>query len=384
MPKKSPFSSLSQLIRVLAKALIFALLLNAVVLALGVDPVRVLVRLNTYHLLGHGRERLAYPSDFRNGQLPLDALMAMHAISSPKHPDEFRVVLLGESGIAGWGLPDEATLAAQLTGHRIRIAGNELVAYNLAYPHPSVVRDLLILDAALAYAPDLIVWFVTPSALNDAPDVSDANPVFFDLNRGQLERLARQYPDSLGEWYRLHAPALLSEEPTWLRYVAIHDQDLLPIWLNALLYPFVSPDLAVSNRRIGLEPVPEEAFYTDEHPGFYTMPNVTWQVLKVGCRHAASQGADLLLVNEPMAIGGGPYSAINYNQQYSRALYDRYRQVLAAYADEQGIGYVDLWDAIPPERFTDTVLHADAQGYAILADRLSEMWQAGIGGSDCD
>src|SRR5438876_1197664 len=108
MMKQSPFPSITVFLRVLIKALVIVVLINAALLALHINLVRSLVVLNTWDLIGRGRARLSYPSDFQNGQLPLEALLAAHQISAgPKSQDEFRVVLLGESGIAGWGVPDQ-------------------------------------------------------------------------------------------------------------------------------------------------------------------------------------------------------------------------------------------------------------------------------------
>lgn len=385
MLKESPFPGLAVFVRVLLKALAILLVLNAVLLATGVRPIRALVTLNTWDLLGRGRARLAYPSDFQNGQLPLEALLAAHEISrGPKPPDEYRVVLIGESGIAGWGVEDEDTLAAQLTALGVEVGGRRVVAYNLAYPQPGAPRDALILDAALAHDPDLIVWFMTPAALNDSPDIAGANRVFFNLNRERLERLAAAYPDLLGGWYEAHAPALLDEPGPLERYIAIQDQDLLPVWLNSLFYPFETPDLARSERRIGSEPVPEEARYTLASPGFEPMPNDTWGFLLAGCQRARAAGADLLLVNEPMLVGGGPHADKNYNVNYGRDLYDRYREALRAYAAEHGIWYSDLWNIIPAERFTDTPLHMDAEGFAMLADALRGVVTEESSGSTCE
>jgi hypothetical protein len=357
---------------------------DAVLLWTDINPIRVLVNLNTWDLLGRSRARLAYPSDIQNGQLPLESLLAAHAISDPKHPDEYRVVLLGESGIAGWGLHDEDTLAAQLTEANIRVQERRLVAYNLAYPQPSAARDLLVLDAALEYEPDLIIWFVTPAALDDSTEIIGPNRVFFDLNRERLEVIVSDHPELLTSWHMRHGPGLLISDSAWQKYVAIDDQEVLPVWLNSLFYPFFPPDLAQSDRRIGSEPVPEEAEYTDDLPGFRDMPNDTWNLLRVGCQRAEVSGASLLVVNEPMLIGSGSHSSENYNERYQRALYDRYRSVLEKFVADHGMWYADLWSVIPAENFTDTPLHADAEGYAILSASLRTVMEEGAQGLQCD
>jgi len=380
--KASPFATPGAMLRTFGKAALVAVAINLILLAAGFEPVRALVRINTYDLLGRGRARLAYPSDFQNGQLPLDALLAAHAISQPKGEDEYRVVLLGESGVAGWGLPDDKTLAAQLTADEVRIGGRRVVAYNLAYPQPGAARDLLILDAALAYNPDLIVWFVTPATLNNAPDAAGQNRVFFDLNRERLAELAEEYDPLVGEWVDANAAALLTPRPWWYRYSAIRGQDTLPVWINSLFYPFSPPDLAESDRRVGLEEPPDEARYTLDHPGFEEMPNAAWAFLRAGCVEADAGGAGLLVVNEPLAMLGDPGMGGVANSMYTWALYERYRVALADYAGEHGLWYADLWDAVPNAHFTDTPTHMDAAGAAILAGRLGEVMEAG-GASTC-
>lgn len=377
MLKRSPFPSLTAFLRVLGKALIILLVINAVLLALGVNPVRALVMLNTYDLLGRGRQRLAYPSDFQNGQLPLDALLAAHAIDQPKPPDEYRVVLLGESGIAGWGVPDAATVSAQLTAQGVRLEGRQVVAYNLAYPQPSAARDLLVLDAALEHDPDLIVWVVSPATLNAAPEAAGQNRVFFQINRRRLARLTAEYDPLIGEWTREVVDPMLPDEPGWQRYVALRDQSLLPVWLNSLLYPFAPPDLAVSERRVGLEPAPEQARYSADDPGFREMPGPAWPFLQAGCQAAAGGGADLLIVAEPMALQGGEHAAVNYNLLYAHDLVDRYRTALVDYAAAHGLWLADLTGRLPAERFTDTPTHMDAEGHAELAGALADILREG-------
>jgi hypothetical protein len=298
--------------------------------------------------------------------LPVEALLAAHALAyTPKAPDEFRVLVLGESGIAGWGLPDQDTFTAQLTARGVKVNDKRVVAYNLAYPSPSVARDVLILDAALAYQPDLVIWFISPAALDDAPSAIGTNSVLFDLNRERLERLTGSF--GLRDWFN----SRMADEPMWHPWVAIRDQDALPVWLNTLFYPFVAVDLGLTNRRIGSEPIPEKARYTTGRAGFEAMPNQTWRFLDVGRDLTEKHGARFLLVNEPMLIGSGPNSDVNYNLQYERAFYESYRAVLKRYVDDNRFQFVDLWDVIPPASFTDTPLHADAAGYAALTTRIA-------------
>ena len=221
--RASPFPSLTITLRIFAKALALLLILNLLCLLMGFYPVAILTQFNTWWLTGHGRARLVYPSDFQDGQLPLESLTGAHVLAyTPKAPNEFRVLVLGESGIAGWGLRDAETFTAQLSARNLKINGKRLVAYNLAYPSPSVPRDVLILDAALPYQPDLIIWFITPAALDDSPSALGTNNVFFDLNRTRLERIVQA--NGLQDWYR----ARMTPQPDWLAWTAVRGQDVLP------------------------------------------------------------------------------------------------------------------------------------------------------------
>src|SRR5689334_2435203 len=196
----SPFLSLTATLRIFVKAVVLLIILNVVCVALNFNPVDALIRFNSWWLVGHGRARLVYPSDFQNGQLPAEALVGAHALAyTPKAADEFRVVVLGESGIAGWGLHDEETFTAQLTARGVKIGSKHVVAYNLAYPSPNVARDILFLDEAMKYKPDLVIWFLTPAALDDAPSAIGTNAVLFDLNRARLQHLTDTF--GLQDWF---------------------------------------------------------------------------------------------------------------------------------------------------------------------------------------
>ncbi len=367
-----PFDTTTSMLRVLAKGVALALLFNIGLLAAGIDPARQLVQLNPWPLFG-GRERLIYPSDLANGQLHAEAQLATHRFSvEPASDDQFRVALLGESGIAGWGLTDAETLSTQLSEREISINGRQVEAYNLAYPQPSVARDVVLMDALLDLPnqPDLIIWFVTAASLDDSDALLGANRVFFNINEDRLRALVDSYP-ALDPWFEQKAPALLDQPSELEQAFAVQHQDLLPVWVNTLLYPFVEPSYAQTDVRIGLTDVPEAPRYTSEHPGFREMPNETWAFLTVGCQLALSEDVDLLLVNRPIMVGErGAFSSTNYNSLYSRALYDDYRQTLTTYTADNDIAFADTWNSIPVDNYTDTPLHADRSGYGILAAEL--------------
>ncbi len=360
MKRTAPFPSLRAMARVFVKAVALLLVANFIFVAIGVDPLARLITINTWGLVGHGRPRLYYPSDEQNGQLPVEALLAAHALAyTPKAPDEFRVIVLGDSATLGWLLAEDETLSAQLTARNMRVGGKRVVAYNLGYPVPSVVRDVLLLDAAMRYQPDMVIWLITVTGLRNELNP----PVTFDLNRDHLERLADEF--GLHAWFETQMPP---ESPLY-RWTAIHNPDTFGVWINSLFYPLNPPVRNTITTRLGRVPVPARPMFTSDQPGFQ-MPGDVWSFLSIGVTLASRGGARLLLVNEPILRGSGPNSAVNYNLLYERALYDKYRVTLADYVKSHAIWFADLWDAVSAEHFTDTVHHMDPSGWSIVADRI--------------
>ena len=90
--------------RVLFKALILFILIN--ILFAAVKPLDSLGELTLYNGLIRGRERLPYGENSAESyNLSLNNIPAMissHSLSAPKDDDEFRVIIVGDSGTWGW------------------------------------------------------------------------------------------------------------------------------------------------------------------------------------------------------------------------------------------------------------------------------------------
>jgi hypothetical protein len=78
----------------------------------------------------------------------------------------------------------------------------------------------------------------------------------------------------------------------------------------------------------------------------------------------------LVLVNEPVMISNGANADIRYNFYYPRGAYDDYRQILAGAARDAAIPYLDAWDIVPQEEFTNSAIHLNARGTARLAEAV--------------
>jgi hypothetical protein len=99
--------------------------------------------------------------------------------------------------------------------------------------------------------------------------------------------------------------------------------------------------------------------------------NLALDVLDAGM----SVTPNMLLVNEPILVSNGANSDIRYNFFYPRWAYDEYRSMLARHAQSRDWNYLDLWDLVPPQEFTNSAIHLTPAGETLLADRIAEAIQ---------
>lgn len=360
-----PFKSIQATLRVFLKALLGVFLINVVCLLTNFNPVFALTQVNLWGLVGHGRSRLIYTTDVANGQLPIEAMLAAHEIAyTPKAANEFRVLILGNSGPYGANLSDEETLSSLLNSRNIHINGKKLTAYNLAFPSTTVVMSAMILDAAAQYQPDLVISFLSANMFNNREGYWDDLFIFFSVNRNRLESIAARY--GMTEWLSVR----LSPRPDWYKWIAIRDQNLFPVWLGSLFYPFVKPVIQTTEWRIAADPIPDDPNNFEDVPGTYPIMNDVWQFLDVSQTIVEAAGARILFINQPMLTLDNPHS---YSKLYGRAFYDAYYQSLNDYVDQKQLWYEDFWRVVPAENFTDSELHIDAAGWGMVADQLSRL-----------
>src|SRR5574341_678352 len=154
-------------LRVAAKAAVLFLALN-VVWALA-DPLPLIGRISIYNGIVPGRQRLPFgenPESYNLSTFQLDAMFASHEIAAPRRGNEFRVLVIGDSSVWGILLRPEETIAGGINAEGLAAPdGRAVRAYNLGYPTISVGKDLLLLNRAMQYDPDMIVWLVTLEAM---------------------------------------------------------------------------------------------------------------------------------------------------------------------------------------------------------------------------
>ena len=354
-----------RLFRVLTKAILLFVLFNFAFLFFKNVPFG---KVSLYNSIFPGRERLPFgetPAAYNLSLFNLDAMFASHVLAAKeKASDEYRVLLIGDSSVWGTLLTPEQTLAGQLNKSDIHACGKTVHAYNLGYPTISLTKDLMILDQARQYQPDIVVWLTTLEAFPN--DKQLTSPIVAN-NGERVQNLITKYQLPFDQ----NDPALVKPsawEQTFLsqrRAVA----DLLRLQIYGALWASTGID------QIYPEDYERAQIDLEASEDFHGLPSLkgklAFEVLDAGM----SIFQNTILVNEPMLISDGLNSEIRYNFFYPRWAYDEYHQRLAGYAVARNWHYLDLWDLVPTAEFTNSAIHLTSSGERLLANQIAEAIQ---------
>ncbi len=331
----------------------------------GLIPADGLGRVSVYNHLVPGRARLPFgetPQRSYNLSLyNLEAMFASHEVSQAKAPDEFRVVLLGDSSIWGTLLRPEETLAGRLNALNLRMCGKDARFYNLGYPTISLAKDVLILNRALDEAPDLVIWSTTLEAFPS--DKQLASPLA-ENNLSRLQPL-------LGQAVATGAgPASFWDCTLFGRRRELAD------WARLQLYGIPWAATGIDQDYPARFPAAEIDLEADETfhglgPEDDLQANLAWDVLETGMAIAEQAGVPVVLVNEPVLVSNGENSHLRYNFYYPRWAYDAYRSELRSRAAARGWTILDAWDRIGMDEFTNSAIHLTAAGEGMLAEDIA-------------
>jgi hypothetical protein len=348
---------------VLFKALTLFVLLNVLY---GVVQPRV-ADVSVYNRLIPGLERMPFGVSSDPYTLTVDnadAMFAAHAISAAKPADEFRVAVVGDSSVWGEGLSVNETLTGQWNRLGLVCGGRSMRFYNLGYPHPSILKDLIFMQETQTRQPDAVVWLIT---LNTLMNQSRLHP-FIRENRVRALQIMDAYQIPF-------APRAELEKfpPTFYDETLMGQREFLARWLRlqalGVVRSAAGTDMVVEPGSFESLPhdVKKNPNYRDLTPGTDLRPQLLLEALAAGYDLAGD--VPLVLVNEPIFVANGQNSEIRYNDLYPRWAYDQYRELVAAQA--AAWNYLDLWNAVPPENFTDSPMHVNAQGERLLAETIT-------------
>ena len=355
---------MKRLLKITGMTLLFLLILTG--LWYFTRPMEKLNRISLYNHIFPGRERLPFgesPRTAYNFSIgSLDAAFASHKIhgAGKKDPGTMRVITIGDSSSWGTLLRPEETLCGQLDG-KVLSDGRTLLCYNLAYPTLSLAKDYLLLNRAMEYEPDLILW---PLTLESFPSDKQSDNALVQANMDEYGRLFpeasipikpegsfRDQRREAADWLRLQLYGVM-----WAGTGIDQDypEDYIPPQL----------DLEADNSYHGFEgALPESA--------------LAWDILEKGMTRAGD--TPVLLINEPMLISSGENAEIRYNYYYPREAYNSWHDALLTRAESAGWNLLDLWDVLENEAFTNSAIHYDAESAALLAERVTGQIEAMAG-----
>ncbi len=335
-----------------------------------IDPA-TLGKLSLYNHLFNGRERFPFGEDsaqsYNLSLFNLDAMFASHEIANGIKPKgEYRIITIGDSSTWGTLLHPAETLAGQLNEAKLSICGRSIHVYNLGYPTISLTKDVMVLDYAMRYDPDMVIWLVSLEAFPLEKQLS--SPIVAN-NSDRVQDLIARYNLPLDS----NDPAL-AEPDFWDRTLIGQRRplaDLFRLQMYGVMWTATGID----------QSYPEDYqhaqtnFSTDISFHNMTGPvldesQLAFGVLETGM-HIAGH-TPMILVNEPMLVSVGENSELRYNFLYPRWAYDQWREMMAARADESGWNYLDLWNIITPDQFTNSAIHPTPAGESVLVKRVEQ------------
>jgi hypothetical protein len=360
-------------LRILLKATVLVLLVS--VLFASVDP-SGLGKLSLYNHLFPGRERLPFGENqqvaYNLSLYNLDAMFASHVLDGSA-PDDgtYRVFLLGDSSVWGTLLTPGQTLAGQLDAAGLTICGKPARFYNLGYPSLSLAKDLMLLERAMRYQPDQVVWLTT---LESFPRESQLAAPILANNPEPARDLIDRFDLALDPRDTDLAEPTFPSQTLFGRRRDL--ADLVRLQLYGVMWAATGVDQTYPEdyERAALDLAADEEFH-GRTPTTLDPDSLALDVLEAG--HRLVGDTPMMLVNEPILVSQGANSDIRYNFFYPRWAYDQYRQLLAARATERGWQYLDLWDLAPPGEFTNSAIHLTPSGEALLAGRIAAGLEAG-------
>ena len=355
-----------RLFPLIIKTILLFFLFNVAFLFISDMP---LGKLSLYNLVFPGRERFPFGETRESYNLSLfdlDAMFASHVLAgTDKASDEYRVLLIGDSSVWGTLLTPKQTLAGQLNQSALSACGKTVRAYSLGYPTISLTKDLMILDQAKGYQPDMVVWLTTLEAF--PKDKQLTSPIVAN-NAMRVQNLITNYQLPLSP-----DDTALVKRSTWEQTLVSQRRtvaDLIRLQIYGALWASTGIDQIYPEN---YERAQTDLEASDVFHGLDSLNDaLAFDVLDAGM----SVSPDIILVNEPMLISDGRHSDIRYNFFYPRWAYDEYRQLLAEHAAARNWRYLDLWDLVPADEFTNSAIHLTPAGERLLANEIAEAIQA--------
>ena len=356
----------------LLQVLIRSVILFALVIVFsGLTPwLPVLSNVSIYNSIVPGRDRFPFgetpAKSYNLSTNNLDLMFSSHEINAQKtSSNRYRVVVLGDSSVWGTLQEPEESFSAQLET-ALSTSGvftNKTVeVFNLGYPTHSALKDLLILQYAKRYDPDLILWFVT---LESQADVNQLNSPLIEGNQDLVRGLITEYGLDVDLDEEKNTPnivenSLISKRRQVAEWLKLQLYGIM--WAATDIDQFYPKVYSMAERDVD----PDTSYLS--YPDQLQPDMLSIDVLEAGMMVAGD--TPTILINEPILITDGDNNDVRYNVNYPRWAYDQYRQILREKSEQNGWNYLDLWGVIPSEDFTNTAFHITPSAVTTLVREI--------------
>jgi hypothetical protein len=223
------------------------------------------------------------------------------------------------------------------------------------------------LAAGLQFAPDVVILFTTLAALYPQSQFEQAI-VPANLDHPVLQELDSDFfPPAQQNW---QDRTLLAGRGEWRAW--------LDLQVYGLAWHFTRIDHrparafeAVRTNLVRNEAIPEMGRELQT----WGEGELLWPWLEWMAAQTEAAGAAFWLVNQPIYRSTGANSDMRYNSYYPRQAYDHYRALLSDRAALGGWVYIDLWESLPNEVFTDSSFHyTPAAACDLAAQLIPQAW----------
>ena len=282
--------------------------------------------------------------------MKLPRLIGDHVISRPKAQNEYRIVVLGSSEVWGYLNRPQDTMPVVLDAMQLQTPdGRTVRSYNLAYVYPDAFKDMLILDTVLENTdrPDLIIFTANSTTFRPIDRIhwlTENNPELA-LKLAQQYNLLNLPLDPVKD--AINKTSWFERDNFWAQR-----QDVA-MWLTNQMYGFTwassgldYPQVRGNGRKTAFS---GELEWENMRPG----------VLNAIVNLAHAYNVPLLLVSVPA----------DYSSKYDGWIQEQ--------ANQLHIPLLECSKLLPPQAFTNTLLHISADGHRQVANNMAlwlQMW----------
>jgi hypothetical protein len=229
------------------------------------------------------------------------------------------------------------------------------------------MKDLMVLDYALRYQPDLIIW----------PISLEAFPIDKQLSSPIVTNNAARVVDLIDRYnlpFDLDDPSII--RPGFLDNTLIGQRralaDLFRLQVYGVLWTATGIDQTYpADYQRAQTDFNTDITYHNMQPPTLDATQLAFGLLEAGLRIVG--GTPLILINEPMLVSVGENSDLRYNFMYPRWAYDQWREIMSVRAKAGDWNYLDFWNIVPADEFTNSAIHLTPAGESMLAGRVEQV-----------